>query len=211
MLLLRSSAEGRAPVLVGWLLGLVCFAYLMALPPTLNSADESFILYEAKRVWQGQAPYRDFFDFLTPGSYYLYALAYAIGGVSITSARAATSLLHAISVVSTYFLTLQVASMAEAIIASVLVVVICVPVWNMASHHWIATSFALASASVLLAHGWRASRRARPAAAGALAGLVVCTHQNRGVWLILWLVIAIPLLTLGRTGLRRWRECAREV
>src|SRR5262245_64262176 len=107
----RARAEGRAAIVVGWVLGLACFAYLLALPPTLNIADESFILYEAKRVWQGQALYRDFFDFLTPGAFYFYALAYAIGGVSITSARMATSLLHALSVVCTYFLALHVASM----------------------------------------------------------------------------------------------------
>jgi hypothetical protein len=196
---------------VGWALGLGCFVYLMGLPPTLNSADESFILYEAKRVYQGQAAYRDFFDFITPGAFYLYALAYAIGGVSVTSARVATSLLHAISVVSTYFLTLQVAAMGEAIIAGFLVVVICVPVWNMASHHWIATAFGLASAAVLLARRWHDSERARPAAAGALAALVLCSHQARGVWLIAWLAVTVPLLTLAAAGEHRWRRCVREL
>src|SRR5215471_2714227 len=159
----RESAGSRAPILVGWALGLACFVYLMALPPTLNTADESFILYEAKRVYQGQALYRDFFDFLTPGAFYLYALAYAVGGVSITSARTATSLLHALSVACTYFLALDVASMGEAILAGLLVVVICVPVWNMASHNWIATAFGLASAAVLLSTRWRDSARGRPA------------------------------------------------
>jgi hypothetical protein len=207
----RGSAGSRAPILVGWALGLACFVYLMALPPTLNTADESFILYEAKRVYQGQALYRDFFDFLTPGAFYLYALAYAVGGVSITSARTATSLLHALSVVCTYFLTLLVASMGEAILAGLLVVVICVPVWNMASHHWIATALGLATGAVLLAPRWRGSERARPAAAGALAGLVVSTHQGRGIWLIPCLAVTIPLLTLVPAGERRWRRCVREL
>src|SRR5262249_51370846 len=125
-----------------------------------------FILYEAKRVYQGQAPYRDFFDFVTPGAFYLYALAYAIGAVSVTSARAATSLLHAISVVSTYFLTPPVAAMGEAIIAGLLVVVICLPVWIMASHHLPATDLALPSAALAglgarPAGGRRRARRAR--------------------------------------------------
>src|SRR5262249_31915474 len=38
----RGSAWSRAPILVGWALGLACFVYLMALAPTLNTADESF-------------------------------------------------------------------------------------------------------------------------------------------------------------------------
>ncbi len=196
---------------VGWALGLACFAYLLTLPPTLQSADESYILYGAKRVLQGQALYRDFWDFLTPGSFYLYALAYAIGGVSITSARVTTALLNALSATCVYFLTLHVASAAEALVVGLLVVVICVPVWNMASHHWIATSLGLATAAVLLAPRWVDSSRARPAVAGALAGLLVCTHQHRGVWLILWLAITVPALALGNGGADRWRRCLREL
>src|SRR5262245_59555020 len=198
-----------ARAVVGVLLGLACFGYLLALPPTLNGADESFTLYGAKRVLQGQAVYRDFFDFIAPGSFYIYALGYAVGGVSITSARVTTALLNALSAMSAYFLTLHVAAIGEAVLAGLLVVVICVPVWNMASHHWIATAFGLASAAVLLSTRWRDSSRGRPAAAGALAGLLVCSHQNRGVWLILWLVVAVPVLVVGRGG--DWRRCVREL
>jgi hypothetical protein len=201
-----------ARIVVGWLLGLACFAYLLAQPPTLNGADESFILYGAKRVLQGQAVYRDFFDFITPGSFYLYALSYALGGVSITSARVTTALLNAISALCTYFLTLHVAAMGEAILAGLLVVVLCVPVWSMASHNWIATAFGLATATVLLAPRWRGSSRARPAATGALAGFLVCSHQNRGVWLILWLLVAVPLLAIASRGEGgRWRRALGEL
>src|SRR5262249_10921403 len=168
-------------------------------------------LYNAKRVRQGQALYRDVFDFQTPGSFYLYALAYAIGGVSITSARATTALLNAISAVCTCVLALHVASMAEAVLAGLLVGAVCVPVWNAASPHWMATALGLAAAMVLLADRWQASHRARPAAAGALAGLFVCSQQSRGLWLAGWLVLAVPSLALVRTGSGRWRRCLREL
>src|SRR5262245_28326926 len=55
------------------------------------------MLYGAKRVLQGQAVYRDFFDFVTPGSFYLYAIAYALGGVSVTTARITTASLNPLS------------------------------------------------------------------------------------------------------------------
>jgi hypothetical protein len=197
-----------ARVVVGLVLGLACFGYLLALPPTLNGADESFTLYGAKRVLQGQAVYRDFFDFIAPGSFYIYALGYAVGGVSITSARVTTALLNTLSAVCAYVLALHVAAMGEAVLAGLLVVVICVPVWNMASHHWIATA-SDRGCRVLLSTRWCDSPRGRPAAAGALAGLLVCSHQNRGVWLILWLVVAVPLLVVGRGG--DWRRCVREL
>lgn len=201
----------RGAVLVGVVLGVCSVAYLLALPPTLNTADESFLLSGAKRVLEGDALYRDFFEFIAPGGFYVYALAYAVGGVSITSARVTTALLNALSAVCTYVLALHVASMGEAIIAGLLVVVICVPVWNMASHHWLATTFGLAAAAVLLATRWRDSSRARPAAAGALAGALVCSHQNRGVWLIMWLAVAVPLLAATRGDGARWRRCVREL
>ena len=68
------------------------FAYLMAFPPALNVADESYALYESKRLWEGDAPYHDFFDFITPGTFYFYAAAYALVGPTITAARGATAL-----------------------------------------------------------------------------------------------------------------------
>src|SRR5262249_61068193 len=59
--------------------------------------------------------------------------------------------------------------------------------------------------------GWGGSARAGPRVGGALAALVVCTHQDRGLWLIVWLAIAVPLLVLGRGGAERWPRCRREV
>jgi hypothetical protein len=146
----KAGSPARWTVGLGWGLGVGAFAYLLALPPTLHKADESYLLYEAKRIVQGQALYRDFFDFLTPGSFYLYASAYLVGGTNITTARVVTASLNALAVTTTYFLALRVASVAEALIAAALVVTICVPVWNMASHHWMATSLGLAAAAALL-------------------------------------------------------------
>jgi hypothetical protein len=198
-------------VVLGCAVGLTSFVYLLQFPPTLSAADESYMLYGAKRVLQGQAVYRDFFDFVTPGSFYLYAVAYALGGVSITSARITTALVNALGAACTYFLALHVASAAEALVAGLLVVVICVPVWNLASNHWMATAFSLATAVVLLSTRWQHSARARPAAAGALGGLVVCTNQSAGVWLILWLALVVPAVAGARARSDRWRHCLREL
>ncbi len=203
--------SARWTVVLGWALGVAGFAYLLALPPTLHKADESYLLYGAKRIVQGQALYRDFFDFLTPGGFYLYALAYAVGGTSITTARLVTASLNALAVTCTYFLALRVASAAEALLAGALVVTICVPVWNMASHHWMATSLGLAAAATLLGHRQPALTRVRAAAAGALVGLVVCTDQGRGLWLMLWLAITVPALAFASDGSDRWRTCRRQV
>lgn len=205
----RPPGRARQATLLGWGVGAVATAYLLAYPPTLNPADESFALYGAKRVWQGQALYRDFFDFQTPFSFYLYAIGYALGGVSITSARVVTALMNGLSAACTYVLARRVASTPEAILAGLLVPVICVPTWNLAGHHWPATAFGLAAAAVLLAPGWAGSARSRPAAAGALVGLLACTQASRGASMIPWLVVVVPALALGYG--RGWRGAAREL
>lgn len=209
--MVRRPSSLAAPTLTGWGLGLACFVYLMALPPTLGPADESYMLYGAKRILHGEAMYHDFFDFVTPWSYYLYTVAYAIGGVSITSARTTTALVQALCATCTYFLSLQLASMAEAIVAGLLVVVICVPMWSMGGHNWISTALGLATAAVLLAPRWAQSVRARPAAAGALAGLAVCTTASQGLWLVLWLGIVLPAVALVRSEADGWRRCMQEL
>jgi hypothetical protein len=195
---------------VGAALVLGAFAYLMAYPPALDGADESYILYEAKRLWEGDAPYRDFFDFIMPGTFYFYALAYAVAGPTITAARGATALLNAASCGLMFVLARRVASPAPAALAAAAFVAGIVPAWNHAGHHWIATFLSLATAAVVLAQRWRESSRARPALAGGLAAALVCSHQGRGSWVVLWLAIVVPLLAWARSQSRWGRRVLQE-
>src|SRR5215468_4326951 len=55
---------------------------------TLLIGDEGIILQGAQRILAGQVLYRDFFSFLTPGSYYWVALFFKLFGSSILVARA---------------------------------------------------------------------------------------------------------------------------
>lgn len=187
------------------------FAYLMAFPPILNHADESFVLYESKRFWQGDAPYRDFFDFITPGTFYFYAAAYALVGPNITAARGATALLNAASCGLTYILARHLASPAVSAVAAAAFITVMVPAWNHAGHHWLATFLSLATAVVTLSRRWQDSGRGRPALAGALGAALLCSHQGRGTWVVLWLVITLPVLAWTRPGPDRgWRRAMRE-
>ncbi len=196
--------------LLGAALAFGAFTYLMAYPPALGGADESYILYEARRLWEGDAPYHDFFDFIMPGTWYYYALAYAVGGPTITAARAATALLNAASCALIFVLARHMASPALAGLAAAAFVAGMVPAWNHAGHHWIATTLSLATAAVVLARRWREAGRLRPALAGGLVAALVCSHQSRGVWVLLWLAIVVPLLAWAR-GQPGWtRRALRE-
>jgi hypothetical protein len=195
---------------LGVALALAAFAFLVAYPPDIGGADESYILYEAKRLWNGDVPYRDFFDFIMPGTFYFYSLAYAVAGPTIVTARVATALLNAASCGLTFALARRVASPALAALAAAAFVAGMVPAWNYAGHHWIATFLSLATAAVVLAQRWRESSRARPGVAGGLAAALVCSHQSRGTWVALWLAIVVPLLAWARSPSGWGRRVVRE-
>src|SRR5579864_1234053 len=65
-----------------------CLAYL-CIPLRYSSLepDEGIVLQGAERVLHGQVPYRDFFSFYTPGSFYFLALWFRIFGDSFIMAR----------------------------------------------------------------------------------------------------------------------------
>ena len=203
--------QSRVSLLLGLALVAAAFAYLMAYPPALNGADESYVLYESKRLWEGDAPYRDFFDFITPGTFYFYAAAYALVGPTITAARGATALLNAASCGLTYVLARHVASPAVSALAAAAFITGMVPAWNHAGHHWLATFLSLATAAVTLSRRWRDSGRARPALAGALGAALVCSHQGRGTWVVAVARVTLPVLRLDPPGPDRgWRRAVRE-
>ena len=79
---------------LGWgLLGLwllfICWPYFIKLPVQ----DESTFLYEGYQVALGKLPYRDFFDFILPGIFYLVAGLIKLFGVSMIVFRTAALLM----------------------------------------------------------------------------------------------------------------------
>ena len=71
-----------------WLIATLVFGFSAAYfgffyQYTLINGDEGIILQGAQRILQGQVLYRDFFAFITPGSYYWIAFFFKIFGSSI--------------------------------------------------------------------------------------------------------------------------------
>jgi hypothetical protein len=167
------------------------------------------LLYGARRILEGQALYRDFFEFITPGSFYLFAGLFALTGPSYLAARLLMAAINATSCVLLFRLAARVAAPLEAALAVVLFIVICLTTFPFANPHWITTMLCLATASVLLVPGDLRPRRA--ALAGVLAGLAVSVQQQRGVALALWLAGAIVVLAVARDGRAGWRHAARNL
>src|SRR5262249_6524637 len=176
----------------------------------LNQSDEALFLYGAKRILSGEALYHDFFEFITPAGVYLFAFVFAVGGTSMVAARTAMAALGALSCGFLLCLTCKVAGTVEAALAVVVFAAAFLPVWHMASPHWVSTTLCLASATVLLGGPAAGPSAARAAAAGGVAGLVFSTQQQRGTFLALWLAASVSALAWGGAGARdRRRRVAR--
>ena len=118
----------RAATLLGALLGIAVFVYLLAFPMLLNQSDESLFLYGAKRILDGQALYHDFFEFITPAGFYLFALVFALGGTSMVAARVVAVALDALGCVLLYHLVRRAIGTVEAALAVVVFVAAFLPV-----------------------------------------------------------------------------------
>src|SRR5438552_15368316 len=73
---------------------------------TFIEPDEGIILQGAQRILRGEVMYRDFFSFLTPGSFYMYALLFKLLGSSLIVARTAVGIFRGFFLVIGYLLAL---------------------------------------------------------------------------------------------------------
>lgn len=201
----------RVPALSSLVVAGLSFAYFLTYPLAIGKADESHLLYGAKRVLDGQVIYKDFFEPLTPLSYYLFAAIYRVAGTTLLAARVGIAVIEAVGCALLFHLVRRVSSMVEAALAGLIFAGICIPAWPYASAHWISTTFGLLVATVTLADRWQQSARARPLVAGMLAGVAVCVQQQRGAFLAAWIPLALCVLAFSRPRGRRWRTLGTEI
>src|SRR6185437_10625882 len=100
---------------------LACLGYLcLFLRYSSLELDEGIVLQGAERVLRGQIPYRDFFTFYTPGSFYLVALVFRIFGDSFVVARFSIAVCGAVCSVLTYALSRRVCGRGIAVLCAML-------------------------------------------------------------------------------------------
>src|SRR5438270_189464 len=117
--------------------------YLLAFRGVVNmDPDEGIVLQGAHRILAGQLPYRDFFTFYTPGSFYLTAALFRIFGDSILVARSALVFFGAAFVVITYALVRRTCSNTIALLTAALVLTTALPYRFLVLHNWDSTFWA---------------------------------------------------------------------
>ncbi len=164
----------------------LCFTatalYFVLLPHSLGPADESVHLYEAQRVLEGEVLYRDVFNFIPPGWFYLMASLFGVFGTSIETARGAMAVMHGLTAALVYLTSRRLGIGAGlAWLPALGYLAICQSAWLIVSQHWVST---LLCAAVLYVCAGRADGRPRWAlAAGILLGLLIVVQQQRGVFM----------------------------
>ncbi len=196
---IRVRMRSLTPLVVAGL----SFAYFLTFPLAIGGADESHLLYGARRILNGEVIYRDFFEILTPLAFYLFAAIYRIAGTTLAGRAGGHGDHQCGRLRAPVPPDASVSGLAEATLA------------NAASSRASASrrgrtrartgsrrcSGSSSPAVTLASTGGRASR-VRPLAAGIVAGVAVCVQQQRGVLLAAWL----PLALWGALPLARARQ-----
>ena len=170
---------------------------------TLINGDEGIVLQGAQRVLQGEVPYRDFFSFFTPGSYYWLALFFKVFGSSILVGRAVLVVEGGLFSVLTYLLARRVCSRWSALLAAYFVTLTCVPCRFIVLHNWDSTLWAC----LALYCAVRFLERPRPGwalATGSFAALTCLFEQSKGAGLVLGLSAGLLILACKARGRVRW-------
>ncbi len=187
---------------IALLLFLGSLAYLcLFLRYTAIEPDEGIILQGAQRILHGEVLYRDFFSFLTPGSYYLLALLFKTFGSSFMVARLPLVLFGAIFSTVNYLLVRRACSRGNALTVAMLVTLTTLPYRFLVLHNWDSTLWACLAVycgvRLLESADWKWGF-----GAGSFASLTFVFEQSKGAGLCLGL--GLGLLAIVLTGGPGW-------
>ena len=196
----EDNASERRLTLFIFLLG-CCYLWLFRRYTTMDP-DEGIILQGAQRVLNGQVLYRDFFSFLTPGSFYQTALLLRIFGDSIIVARTALVIIGASISSITYLLARRVCSRTISVSAAVVSIIATLPYRFVVLHNWDSTFWAVLGTYAGLR--WLESKRSSWAiAAGLASSLTFLCEQSKGVGLVLGMTIGFAAFALSSKRAQR--------
>lgn len=181
-----------------WTIAAILFALsLLYLWPfrdyTALNADEGIVLQGAQRVLSGQVPYRDFFSFITPGSFFGMAVLFKVFGNSILVGRTVLLIYGGLFSVVTYLLARRVCSRWQAIFAAYLLLVTCLPYRFVILHNWDSTMWAYlalyCTVGLLQRPHWLWSF-----GAGTFAAFTVLCEQSKGAGIVVGIGVGLIII-----------------
>ena len=174
---MSSATVRRSDILLAGMLIAGTTLYLCGLPRNLGASDEGAYLYESKMLLEGRVLYRDVFEIVAPGFYYVTAALFWLFGATMATARTETAVLHGLIVAGIYA-TCRVVGVRRTFAAPFALVypAFIQPAWPYASPHWVSTGLSVALALILVRR-----RGNRALLAGLSAGLLIAVQQHKGV------------------------------
>ncbi len=139
-------------------LGTFLFLYWTVAHRFVLSYDEGIFLDGARRILDGQAPYRDFFILMGPGSFWLQAAMLKLFGMTLAASRISVILDFSIIAASVYWLVAQRSNRPLGIFVAALCILLetADPVVMLPNHRWDSAALAVLSVAILAseAKGW---------------------------------------------------------
>jgi hypothetical protein len=186
--------------LVPILLFVVSFAYLTAFRHYSSlEPDEGIVLQGAERILRGEIPYRDFFSFYTPGSFYFVAFLFRLLGDSLVVARMSLAVAGAACSVITYALARRVCSRGIALFAASLTTAAGFAYRFLVLHNWYSTLLACLAIYAAL-RSLESHKTYWALATGCFASLTVLFEQSKGAGLCLGLALGLVSLRIAGRG-----------
>ena len=157
----------------------------------MGTNDEGIYLDAAERILHGQKPYVDFFGVVTPGSFWVQALAFRLLGVTQAAGRVPVVFYLALECALIYWLVERYASRAAAIVTTLFFLAFQTADAAMvtAQHRWDSGALALASIVLCVVGQSRARRRWLVASGILMAGAALATPSVAlvGIVTLAWL------------------------
>jgi hypothetical protein len=187
-------------------------AFFYRIPP--SSTDEGMIAAGAERILRGQVPYRDFFSELGPGSFYLQAVIFHFGGISVSAFRLTAWILGALLSGLIYFLGKKIIRGPAAWVPPFIFATTCYPFVYYVNHHWWGNFFflldlvCLAASTLVPNEGGSLLRRILLLGAGLLAALTLLCMQPKGAWAV-FIGVAFLILAEQLSKTPTWPSALR--
>ena len=180
---------------------LYTFLFVPPFIPISYNGDGMFFLPAGQRMYEGEMIYRDFFEFVTPGTALVYFFLFNLFGLrpwipNLLSLVLGLSLAGFGVVIAKKMMRPSLALLPSAIFLVAVRELICEP-----THHW----FSLLATTAGIASLMERRTPARIAAAGFFCGLTSCFTQTRG------LAVAVGFCVFLWWESRRRQEAWREL
>ena len=172
--------------------------------PLLLWGDQLGFATKGVRVLGGELPYRDFFEFVTPGTELVYALLYRLLGVSLYVPNLLMALVAATAALWMTWCAKRLLRGIFVVLPAMLFIGFVLYGSMDATHHWFSTLAVMGAVAAL----FEGTSLRRVAVAGAMCGLAASFTQTKGAAVLLGLAAYLIWRSLHEKTAAA--QCSRE-